>query len=208
MTQRNWDKVTERGVVWSELDVVRGGGGGCRSALRSEAKTVWSLLRGLFSQTSWPQWLTFGAWVTHPCLNLDPETITVSRCALATDAPSLPVVQQCTDDTLSCPVPSSESHLLFSGEIISIHQPIRCVGKQYKWECWQMVLQLLYICKVAESGVDQQSALCDKLCCALLCSLSLSEVIKSHFNVTCEWARPDSSDIFQSPTTSFSFCSV
>lgn len=28
MTQRNWDKVTERGVVWSELDVVRGGGGG------------------------------------------------------------------------------------------------------------------------------------------------------------------------------------
>ena len=49
-----------------------------------------------------------------------------------------------------------------------------------------MVLQLLYICKVAESGVDQQCALCDKLRCALLCSLSLSEVIKSHFNVTCE----------------------
>ena len=49
-----------------------------------------------------------------------------------------------------------------------------------------MALQLLYICKVAESGVDQQSALCDKLRRAPLCSLSLSEVIKSHFGVTCE----------------------
>lgn len=202
MTQRNWDRSyrARGGLIWTGR-----GRGGCRSALWSEARMVWSVLRGL---TSWPRWLTFGARVTHPCLILDPETITVSRCAPATDAPSLPVVQQCTDDTLSCPVPSSESHLLFSGGIISIHQPTRCVGKQYKWECWQMALQLLYICKVAESGVDQQSALCDKLRRAPLCSLSLSEVIKSHFGVTCEWARPDPSNIFQSPTMSFSFCSV
>lgn len=49
-----------------------------------------SLLRAMFSQTSRPGWLAFGAWVTHPCFSLNPETITESHSTPARDTPSLP----------------------------------------------------------------------------------------------------------------------
>lgn len=85
---------SQGGLNWTEdvEDVIQGCGSTLWSGLSSE---------GWFSQSSWRWWLTFGAWVTHSCFSLNTETITESHSTPATDTPSLPVVQQYTDDTQS-----------------------------------------------------------------------------------------------------------
>ncbi len=148
-------KVTESG--WSELNWGWGCGLGLQVHALEWGQMVWSLLRGMFSQTSWLWWLTFGAWVTHRCYSLNPETITESHTTPAADTLSLPEVQQCTDDTLSLSVCLSLAWVrpsILGGELISIYQPITRVCKQYEWERWQMALQLLHICSVADQHIS------------------------------------------------------
>lgn len=132
---------------------------------------VWSLNPGLSSQPSWTRWLTFGAWVTHPCFRIGPETITESHSAPATDTPSLPPVQQCMDDTLFFFDPSIPNRtLFFRGKSFPSISRIRRVCKQCKWERWQMVLQSLDICKVR-------------------CSVLFLFFVRDHFNAMCGWMR-------------------
>ncbi len=158
-------------------------------------QTVWSLLRGLFSQTSRSWWLTFGTRVTHPCFSFNPETITESHSTLATDTPSLPAVQQCTDDTLCLSHLSQtayfqgKSFLSINLSDVSVNNTNGSVGR---WcSNYPTFVRLLTVLLI--SIFYSQSLLCDKLHSAVLSSLS--EVIKSYFNVMCEWVRPDSSDI-------------
>lgn len=70
---------------------------------------------------------------------------------------------------------------------------------QYKWECWQMVLQLQYICKVAQSVVDQHTSFTVsavwKAVLAVLC-LSWADVINSHLKAVFDCVRLDSYVIF------------
>lgn len=166
------------GLLWAKVGRGCGFEVGGGSHDQDRSKTHWSLLQALESQTSWTGWLTFGAWVTHPSLSVNPETITQSHNH------SIVTCGSTVSLSVSC---SSESGRLFWGQLISIYQPIRCVCKQYEWERWQMVLQLEYISKVWQSVVDQHNSLTiftvwQALLYTVLCSLSLSEVIGCHLN--------------------------
>ena len=102
--------------------------------------------RGLCSSTRWPGWLTFGAWVTHLCLSLNPETITERHTTSATATPSAIVTCGSTVHTWrSVPLclPPAHQTFYFRGKLISIYQPIWRLCKQHKLGGWRAVL-LLY----------------------------------------------------------------
>lgn len=184
--------------------------GGLRLGMQVHAlergQMVWSLLPGLFSQTSWPRWLTFGAWVTHPCFSLDPETITEPQrssnrhCIITCGSTmhrwhSVPLCMSLAHLSQSFYF-KGNSFLSINRSDVSVNSTNGSVGRCCSNYCTFVRLLI--------SVFHLQSSLWDKLYSVVLCSLSLSEVIKSHLNVMRERERLDSSDIFHSSSTSLS----
>lgn len=170
-------KVTEAG--WSKLGMWFR----VQVCVLERGQMVWCLLRGLFSQTSRPWWLTFGDWVTHPCFSLNPETITGSHHS--SNRHSIITWGWMLHRWHSVPLLSvsrliwvrqsilGETHFYLSinPSAMSVNNTKGSVGWLY---CnYSTFIRLLIIIFHFKSSVW------DKL---YSCSLSLSEVISSHLN--------------------------